>query len=62
MVIWENANVKVEIKDGEYSIYYKKVELMYPRESLEQALRDIRFEIYIEDGVPHRFRWKSRGY
>lgn len=59
MIVWENANVQVTIKDGEYSIYYKNVELMYSKESLGQVLSDIRFEIYLEDGTSYSFRWKN---
>lgn len=50
MVIWENANVQVNIIDGEYSIYYKIVKINYSKETLKQIMNDIRFEIHLEGG------------
>lgn len=48
MVIWENANVRVENKKGEWNIHYKIVKVSYTNETLKQALSDIRFEIHLE--------------
>ena len=49
MIVWENDNIKVEIKNGEWYILYKKVQIRYSKETLKQILRDVQFEIRVSE-------------
>ena len=59
MIIWENVNVRIEIKNGEYSIYYKQVQIWYTKETLKQVLREIRFEVFLDNDDLRSFRSKT---
>ena len=49
MTVWENGNIKVEIKKGEWYIYYKRVNIQYSKETLKQILKDVQFEIRVSE-------------